>query len=63
VGCCPRFERQGLAQNPEVVLGSKAYATKQKLKNEDAVVAAVLAAAGLKVQCLRLLKAEYVDDD
>jgi hypothetical protein len=62
VGCCPRFERQGFAKNP-VVLDSKAYATKLKLKNEEVVVAAVLAAAGLEVQCLRLLKAGYVDDD
>ena len=61
--CCPRFERQGFAKNPEVVLDSKAYATKLKLKNEEVVVAAVLAAAGLEVQCLRLLKAGYVDDD
>jgi hypothetical protein len=47
------------------VLGSEgrgAYASKLALKNEDAVVAAVLAAAGLEVQVLRLLQIPDVGD-
>ena len=37
--------------------------SKLKLKNEDAVVAASLAAAGLKVECLRILEHDSYDDE
>jgi hypothetical protein len=65
INCRHLYEETALAQSEARLAqgGSKAYAANLKLKNEDAVVAAVLAAAGLEVQCLRLLKAEYVDDD
>lgn len=62
--CKHLYEEDALAHNEAKLAagGSNAYAAQLKLKNEDAVVAAVLAAAGLKVQCLRLLSfAEMYD--
>lgn len=62
--CRHLYEESSLAQ-AEAVLGSEgrgAYASKLALKNEDAVVAAVLAAAGLEVQVLRLLQIPDVGD-
>lgn len=43
--------------------GRGAYAAQLALKNEDAVVAAVLAAAGLQVTALRILKMTEHDWD
>jgi hypothetical protein len=43
--------------------GRRAYAAQLALKNEDAVLAAVLAAAGLKVEALRILKMTEHDWD
>lgn len=57
VYCKHLYEEDALAHTEAKLAagGSSAYAAQLKLKNEDAVVAAVLSAAGLKVQCLRML--------
>ena len=63
--CRHMYEETALAQAEAKLKagGANAYAAKMRLKNEDAVVAAVMAAAGLKVECLRLLKMEYLEED
>ena len=43
--------------------GVKAYASKLHLKNEDAVVAAVMSAAGLPLTCVRTLNTDDRDYD
>lgn len=59
------YEESALAQAEAKLAagGAAAYAAKLKLKNEDAVIAAVLAALGLEVQCVRLLQMEYLEED
>lgn len=63
--CRHLYEETSLAQAEAKLKagGSSAYAAKLKLKNEDAVVTAVLAAVGLQVHCLRLLQMEYMEED
>jgi hypothetical protein len=65
VHCRHLYEESALAATEAKLAdgGASAYASKLKLKNEDAVVAAVLAASSLEVQCLRLLSMDRLDDD
>jgi hypothetical protein len=65
INCRHLYEETALAQSEAKLAqgGTNAYAAKLKLKNEDAVVAAVLTAAGLEVNCVRLLKAEYLEEE
>ena len=42
---------------------SSVYVSAIKLKNEDAVLAVVMASFGLKVDIIRLLSMEYLDND
>ena len=57
VYCKHEYEEKALSQAEALLAagGTKAYASKLSLKNEDAVIGATAAAAGLKVSCLRLL--------
>jgi 2-hydroxychromene-2-carboxylate isomerase len=59
------YEESELAQAEGVLAagGRGAYAAQLALKNEDAVLAAVLAAAGLQVTALRILKMTEHDWD
>ncbi|KAK3285140.1 hypothetical protein CYMTET_7239 [Cymbomonas tetramitiformis] len=61
--CRHLYEESQLAQAESKLAagGANAYASKLKLKNEDAVVAAVFAGAGLPVTCVRILSGEDLD--
>jgi hypothetical protein len=63
--CRHLYEETAIAQTEAKLSagGANAYAAKLKLKNQDAVIAAVLAAVGLEVKCLRLMQMEYLDED
>jgi len=62
--CRYLYEENSLSQvEAKLKKGTKGYASKLKLKNEDGIVAVVFNAAGLNVTCLRLLSGEYLDVD